>query len=448
MAMFGASRVVSKYKNAYCDQPSADKTYSNLRVGTQSGDFFQANPKYFVYSAQGGGGPFVVQSMESGACRLEADVPTVNGHTGACLSFDWNPFNDNQLASCSDDCTIKLWTVPDGGFKANHTAFDQDLSGHMRKVTHVKFNPTAANSLISAGAEHSVKLWDVEKGVCAVSNDETHPDLILDLAWDYYGNQYATTCKDKTVRICDARSGGLTHQIPTAHDGTKSAKCTFLGAGGNLLSVGFSRTSMRHFKIWDPRDVSKPVVTKDIDQAAGVMMPFYDNDTGMLFLAGKGDGTLHYYDLPGTAPWVVALNTYRSTVSATSMAFMPKRGLNVSKNEIARLLKLTASTMEPLSFVVPRKTDAFQPDLYPDTAAPEASHSFDEWMGGSNKGPRVFSMNPSSDGKIKDSAVSAAVPVGELKAPVTIASLTKELDRANARIADLEARCKAAGIEV
>lgn len=447
--MFGASRVVSKYKNVYCDHPSADKTFSNLRVGTSTGEqnYIQANPKFFAYAAQGGGGPFVVHPVSEGG-RLESDVPTVNGHTGACLNFDWNPFNDNQLASCSEDCTIKIWSVPEGGFKANHHEFDKDLHGHMRKVTHVKFNPTAANALASVGAEHNVKLWDIEKGVCVVSNDDTHPDLILDLAWDYNGNQYATTCKDKNVRICDARSGGLVQQIDKAHDGSKSAKCTFLGSSGNLLTVGFSRTSMRHFKIWDPRDTTKPVVDKEIDQAAGVIMPFYDNDTGMLFLAGKGDGAVHYFDLPGTAPWAVPLSTYRSTVSARGMAFMPKRGLDTTRNETARLLKLTTNTVEPLSFVVPRKSDAFQPDLYPDTAASEASHTFDEWMGGSNKGPRVFSLDPSSDGKSHETSAAAAIPAGEIKAPITVASLTKDLAKANARIAELEAKCKAAGVDI
>jgi WD40 repeat protein len=27
----------------------------------------------------------------------------------------WNPFNDNVLATGSDDTTVKLWHIPDGG---------------------------------------------------------------------------------------------------------------------------------------------------------------------------------------------------------------------------------------------------------------------------------------------------------------------------------------------
>jgi coronin-1B/1C/6 len=39
---------------------------------------------------------------------------------------------------------------------------------------------------------------------------------------------------------------------------------------------------------------------------------------------------------------------------------VPKRGLDVMKCETARLLKLTTTAVEPLSFIVPRKGDFFQ----------------------------------------------------------------------------------------
>ena len=62
--------------------------------------------------------------------------------------------------------------------------------------------------------------------------------------------------------------------------------------------------------------------------------------------------------------------------------------------QTARLLKLTANSVEPLSFTVPRKSDSFQTDLYPDTAATEAAHTGAEWLAGSTKMPKVFSLDP------------------------------------------------------
>ena len=52
-------------------------------------------------------------------------------------------------------------------------------------------------------------------------------------------------------------------------------------------SVNLSPQSKREFKIWDEKNTSKPVSTYELDQAAGVMIPFYDEDTRMLYLTGK-----------------------------------------------------------------------------------------------------------------------------------------------------------------
>lgn len=54
-------------------------------------------------------------------------------------------------------------------------------------------------------------------------------------------------------------------------------------------------------------------------------------------------------------PWCFAISEFRSTTAAKGMCMIPKRGLNVMKCETARLLKLTSNSVEPLSFVVPRK---------------------------------------------------------------------------------------------
>ena len=88
-------------------------------------------------------------------------VNTCNGHTGPVVDFDFNPFDDNQLASCSEDCSIKLWNIPDGGLKENMNDCKAEVGHHSRKVTHLSFHPTADGVLLSTGMDNSVKLWDV-----------------------------------------------------------------------------------------------------------------------------------------------------------------------------------------------------------------------------------------------------------------------------------------------
>jgi coronin-1B/1C/6 len=63
--------------------------------------------------------------------------------------------------------------------------------------------------LASVGADFAIKLWDIEKGSEMISCDAVHDQLIQDLVWDYTGTTYATSCKDKHVRIIDSRTNQL-----------------------------------------------------------------------------------------------------------------------------------------------------------------------------------------------------------------------------------------------
>lgn len=70
--------------------------------------------------------------------RVAQDHPKVAGHTKPVLDVAWNPFNDNEIASSSEDCTVKIWEIPDGGLTRNLTSEDCVLSleRHGRKVTY------------------------------------------------------------------------------------------------------------------------------------------------------------------------------------------------------------------------------------------------------------------------------------------------------------------------
>ena len=37
------------------------------------------------------------------------------------MDLAWNPFDDNMIASSSEDCTVKIWEIPDGGLTENLT---------------------------------------------------------------------------------------------------------------------------------------------------------------------------------------------------------------------------------------------------------------------------------------------------------------------------------------
>lgn len=372
----------------------------------------------------------------------------VEGHTGSVLDMDFNPFDDSMFASASEDSLIKLWSIPEdweptdskGLAKQgdNLTESLVDLVGHRKKVTLLRFHPGASNVLASTSADYTVKVWDVEKAEAISTYDGFGDNLIQDVVWDTKGDVMATSCKDKSVRFIDPRVGTLAREIKQAHDGLKSMKLTFLGETGKFMTTGASKS--REVKVWDLKNLSQPLTTEVIDTSSGALLPLYDQDTNVLYLCGKGDGIIRPYEFEDKGPYLHKLNDgFRSNTPAKGMCFVPKRGLDVMQCETARILKVTNNDgIHPLSWTVPRKSDAFQDDIFPDCPSAIPAHSSDEWLAGSSKLPKTMSLNPA--------LASRNGNTGSKMKLKTVASVSKELTEAQARIKYLEKKLKDAGI--
>ncbi|XP_074167322.1 coronin-1C-like [Sminthopsis crassicaudata] len=106
----------------------------------------------------------------------------------------------------------------------------------------------------------------------------------------------------------------------------------------------------------------------------------------------KGDSSIHYFEITDESPYVHYLNIFSSKEPQRGMGYMPKRGLDVNKCKIARFFKLHERKCESIIMTVPRKSNLFQDDLYPDTAGPEASLEAEEWFEGKNAYPLLISL--------------------------------------------------------
>ena len=93
--------------------------------------------------------------------RLEADLPLIKGHAGPVIDFDFSPFNDNLLATASEDATVKFWIIPDEGLTKDVTEFDAELKGHSKKLIFAKFHPSSDYTIATSSADSSVRIWDI-----------------------------------------------------------------------------------------------------------------------------------------------------------------------------------------------------------------------------------------------------------------------------------------------
>ncbi|XP_077996592.1 uncharacterized protein LOC144449917 isoform X2 [Glandiceps talaboti] len=384
----------SKYRHVYGSASRKDKCYENIKITRNAHDsnFCAVNPKFMaVVTETAGGGSFLVLPLNKMG-RIEVNMPKVTGHRGAVLDIKWDPFDDNVIASCSEDTTIKVWYIPDSGLVDNITQSLVTLRGHQRRIGFVEWHPTASNILASAGYDYKAIIWNVETAE-AVTYIDCHKDTIYSLSFNRDGSLLATTCKDKKLRILDPRSGELIKQTQS-HQGTKSSKCVFLGNTGKIATTGFSRMCERQFAVWDAADLSKPERIDNIDSGSGTLLPYFDSDNNVMFLAGKGDGNIRYYEIVSDGTGFHYLSEYKSASPQRGLGSMPKRGLDFSRCEIMRFFKLhsVAGIVEPVGMIVPRKSDMFQDDIYPDTPSPEPSLSAKEWLSGIDRDPILMSV--------------------------------------------------------
>jgi len=435
-----AGRIVrsSKYRNVFGTTPKKEHTYDGVKVSRSAWDTnkIKVNTKYVaVMWEASGGGAFAVLNLES-LGKVSPNLPLVAGHKAEVLDIDFHPFNEQLIASASEDAYVKIWQIPEGGYKQTESNAVQTLSGHKRKVGTCDFNPSANNILATTASDFDVKFWDVEKGV-AKQTVTGHPEIIQSAAWSFDGSHFATSSKDRKIRVVDPRSNQIVAE-KEAHGGSKGGRVIWLGRTNNLFSVGFSKNSSRQYAIWDPRKIDAPLATEDVDTSAGILMPLFDPDVNMLYLAGKGDGNIRYYEITNDDKYIYPLSEYKSNVPQRGVAMLPKRAVDTGLCEIARIYKVSGDgkVIEPISFQVPRKSDAFQDDIYPDTLAGDPAVSADEWFSGKNGEHKLRSM---AGGFVNKKPAQEFKPqVQEDTGPKTEKELREEFEKLRNRVSYLE----------
>lgn len=160
------------------------------------------------------------------------------------------------------------------------------------------------------------------------------------------------------VRIFDPRSSNSIQAECDSHQNIKDSRILWLGEQPRLLTTGFDAARIRQVIIRDIRNLSVPEKVLELDCSTGILMPLFDPDTNMLFLAGKGDTTINYMEVTDKDPYLI--EGLRHTGEQTKGAcLIPKRALKVMEGEVNRVLQLTSNMVIPIMYQVPRKVGGF-----------------------------------------------------------------------------------------
>jgi len=443
----------SKYRHVFANVPKREFVFDSIKMTKSAWDsnFVSANPSYLAVAWQVGGGGAVAVFPSNKPGKIETPG-LIAGHSGPVLDLAFSPFNDRVIATVSEDCYGKVWLLPESGKFERMEQPAQSLKGHKRKVGGLEWNGIAENILATSGTDYDLKIWDVTTGQDKLTVGG-HGGIIQSINWNYDGSKIVTYCKDKKCRVIDPRGKSVANEAET-HHGVKGGKAIWVGKQDNIVSVGFSKGAEREVMFLDPRNLATPIARTGLDNNAGLLLPFYDEDTDLLFLAGKGDGNLRYYEIDPSAPGPEIINYISQFASNEPLAgcgFMPKRGCDISSNEIVRLFKQTGTQLQPLSFKVPRKSDLFQDDIFPPCRSDEAALTAEKWLAGESSNPKTKSLEggfvKSEKGDASFQKVTEEKPLSEDELRKQNAELQKrvvyleaELAKANAKIKSLESQ--------
>lgn len=408
----------SKFRHVFGSGSKRELCFEGAQVSLDSNDWHlvKANGRFMsIHWDAAGGGAFMVHPLDKpGRLMSGSEAPLYPGHTGPVLDTDWNPFNENVLASAGEDGRILIWNIPDNPeSQVGERMPAGELQGHDRRIIDLAWHPAAENVLASGSHDLTVRLWDVVKGL-EKATMAGHSDVVLDQNWSLAGDRLVTSSRDKMLRVFDPRQPNEPAQRWQGHGGVKGIRALWVGDGPHIISTGFGRGSEREIALWDSRKVESVISLLSVDSASGPLLPYFDGDCGLLYVAGRGDGNIRYYEVSperGAAEAFFYLSEYKSCDPQRGLAPLPKRAVKVGENEIARFIKIYGSQpiLEPISFRVPRRDNSqFARDIYPAALADEPALSADEFFSGKTSKPKRMSL---------EAAFGGSLPSGERRPP-------------------------------
>jgi len=392
----------SKYKNVLITGAPREACYEQLRPVTSStseSNMLSANSKFLAYiDAAGGGSALAVLPLSSvGKNHIPItssayQMPLIRAHTCPVNDFMFNPFDDYILSSCAGDGVIKTWKVPSGGFIADckESTSTINFSAAAPSLLGLNYHP-CISSLLAVRSAKEVSVFDLESGSSVYSTattDSVSAD-IMSMAWaSGTRNTISVTCKDKCMYLIDTRQPFSMRGTKCAgiHQGNRATRHAWCGDHEHIIATtGHSKSNQdRELNVYDTRmfgsatdatskDVVSAVSSTRLDTATGVLLPFYDHDSNLMVLMGKGDVNMKVFEMDSENKMhpvtnIVPTGCNSSTDITRGATLLPKQCNDLMSCEILKGLRLYEHSIQPISFKIQRgEKKKFHDDLYPPT---------------------------------------------------------------------------------
>ncbi|NXI05741.1 CORO7 protein, partial [Pachycephala philippinensis] len=328
----------SRFRHAQGRVLHRDRHLTNLRglslTTPGESDGFCANHQRVALPLLSAGGQIAVLELSKPGRLPDAAVPTIqNG--AAVADLTWDPFDPRRLAVAGEDAKIRLWRMPEGGLQETLQEPEAVLRGHTEKIYSIRFHPMASDLLVSSSYDMTVRIWELSAGrevLCL----QGHTDQIFSMAWSPDGKKLATVSKDGRIRLYEPRRGSQPQQEGPGPEGGRGARLVWVCGGDCLLVSGFDSRSERRILLYRAQALSEgPLSVLGLDVAPSTLLPFYDEDTSVVFLTGKGDTRVFLYEVTTEPPYFLECNSFTSNEPHKGFVFLPKTACEVREVEFA-----------------------------------------------------------------------------------------------------------------
>jgi len=201
-----------------------------------------------------------------------------NGHGNVAVRcVVYSPGSD-QLASCGQDMTVRLWNPETGSLLHN-------LTGHTNPVYCIVYS--SQGDYVASTGDGTIRLWDVVNGNCRETLSG-HTSNVTCVACSHNGRLIASGSLDRTVWLWSAEKKG---RIRTLSGHNDIIWAIAFSPRGDQIASSSQDTTVR---LWDiETGTCRHILTGHVDSVASVVF----SPNGDHVASGSMDATLRFWDV-------------------------------------------------------------------------------------------------------------------------------------------------------